>query len=189
MKKLIPLLLALLLLSGCTIQPSIAPAKLTKDEQALLRMFDSSYPQQVFDFVAPEGAVGLIIRRQSLEDGQWVTASHYLQLNGQTGRFAISFDDLADGLRCAILQNGEVESVSATRDAELDTTGMITATTALSTPVHAALHAEIPLLMQLFSHEMPLPSASLNDYPGIVAFSEYDYVYIVTATFTDKPLE
>ena len=191
MKRLLPLLLALLMLSGCSAKPSIAPAKLSKDEQALLRMFGQGYPHQVFDFTAPEGAVGVIIRRQHLQDGQWVTASHYLHVTEKTGRIAISFDDLAAGLHCAILQKGEVESNSATRSAAVDFAGMFTATQTLRASTAAPLNTEVPLLMQLRKAgiEMPTPGAAMADYPNAASFADYDHVYIVTAAFTDKPLQ
>ena len=191
MKRLLPLLLALLFLTGCSAKPSIRPAELSKAEQALLRMFDQSYPNQVFDFTAPEGAVGLIIRRQHLQNGQWMTASHYLHVTEKTGRIAISFDNLADGLRCAILQKGEVESNSATRDADFDPTGMFTATQTLRNTADAPLNTEVPLLMQLHKAgtEMPFPGAAMADYPNTALFADYDQVYIVTAAFTDKPLQ
>ena len=194
MKRLLTLLCALLLLlSGCSAKssPSIRPADLTENEQALLRMFGQSYPSQVFDFTAPEGSVGLIIRRQQLVEGEWVSTSHYLQVAGQAGRVAISFDDLADGLRCAILQDGNVDATSVTRDSGLDLTGMFTATETLRTSIPAALHTEIPLLMHLreAGTEMPFPGAGMADYPDAAPFADYDAVYVVTATFTDKPLE
>lgn len=186
------LMLTMLLLTGCSeSKPTIAPAKLTKDEQALLRMFDQQYPGQVYDFTAPEGAVGLIIRRQHLENGQWVAASHYLHVTEETGRIAIRFDNLADGLHCAILQSGEVEATSAFRKPGTETTAMMTATATLDKTVSAELSKEIPLLMQVFTstNGMGVSIPGLDDYPDPSAFAGYDDVCIVTAEFTDKPLE
>ena len=192
MKRLLPLLLALLMLTGCSAKPSIRPAALSKDEQALLRMFDPSYPNQVFDFTAPQGAVGLIIRRQHLLDGEWVSASYYLNVTEKTGRIAISFDNLADGLHCAILQKGETESTTSVRQGTAErAVHTFTATETLLAAADAPLNAEVPLLMQLHKAgtEMPFPGAAMADYPNAAAFSAYDDVYIVTAAFTDKPLQ
>ena len=192
MKRLLPLLLVLLFLSGCTAKPSIRPADLAKDEQTLLRMFDQNYPSQVFDFTAPEGTVGLIIRRHQLQEGAWISASYYLPVTEKTGRIAISFDNLAHGLHCAILQDGEVQSTASQRHGAADENdGMFTATEILKNATEAALNAEIPLLMQLHAagNEMPFPGASMADYPNAAAFAAYDAAYLITATFTDKPLE
>lgn len=181
----------MLCLSSCSLQPSIRPAELTKGEKALLRMFDQNYPQRVFDFTAPQGAVGLIVRRQHLQDGQWVAAEHYLHVTEKNGRIAISFDSLADGLHCAILQKGDVESTSAIRREKTETDAMMIATTVISSTVSAELNQEIPLLMQVFSAAdgMPFSGGGLSSYPDSAAFAGYDEVYIVTAAFTDKPLE
>ena len=191
MKRLLPLLLVLLLLSGCAAKPSIRPADLAKGEQTLLRMFNQNYPGQVFDFTAPEGTVGLIIRRHQLQEGGWVSASYYLPVTEKTGRIAISFDDLAHGLHCAILQDGEVQSTASQRHGAADKNdGIFTATELLKNAAEAALNAEIPLLMQLHAagNEMPFPGASMADYPNAAAFAAYDAAYLITATFTDKPL-
>ena len=192
MKRLLPLLLCLMLLTGCAASPTLRPAKLTGDEQALLRMFDLNYPGQVFDFTAPKGTVGVILRIQHLQEGVWVASSYYLHAEEGTGRIAVSFDNLADGLHCAILQRGEVESTSAARKtAASDLPGTMHATQRLSSAVPAVLNEEIPLVVQLHQEgsEMPLQGGSLADYPHADAFAAYDHVYAVTATFTDQPLE
>ena len=193
MKKLIVLLLALLLLSGCTAatksKPSIRPADLTESEQALLRMFGLNYPRQVFDFTAPEGAVGVIIRRQQLVEGEWVATKHYLRVDGKTGRIAISFDQLADGLRCAIQQEGNAEATSVTRQGTATQNFTSTAMITLSADTEAALDVEIPLLVQVHTDDLAITSPRINAYPDAAAFSAYDEVYVVTAAFTDKELE
>ena len=156
MKKLLVLALLLaLLLTGCGAEKKgmqIEKAKLTRAEENLARLLGTAHGNELlYDFSVDENVESLQINAYELIDGQWqlFSGGGGLALNAKSGRIALSFEKLGEGLRTAI-QTGDDVSASEFKSAEpLENPGSISMMACDRSAIE--YDVEIPIALQILS--------------------------------------
>ncbi|MBP3684588.1 MAG: hypothetical protein J6J12_06460 [Oscillospiraceae bacterium] len=196
MKRTLPLLLILFIaLCGCVQEKEmyIAPAQLTQQEKDIANLLGANLDQRIFDFQADDTIRRMEVNAYELIDGKWEMfyggggASH----TDPTGRIALDFDNIAEGLRIAVQSEHRSGSTGLTRDAELDTSGMHIATSLLSQRTPIVYEQEIPLAIQVYAKGNQIYSYDPTYFHQPLKYAEgnYDHVYAVTVTFSQIPLQ
>ena len=113
MKKLIVIVLAIvgmLSMVGCsniekTVEKMyIEPAQLTEEEEKIAALLGLNTQQQIYDFVLDETVQSIQVNTYRLIDGEWKleTGGGGQAFSDATGRIALSFERLDEGIRIAI---------------------------------------------------------------------------------------
>ena len=200
MKKLFPLLLALLLfLCGCS-QPEaspamyIEPAQLTEEEQAIADLLGANTQQLIYDFVVDETVQRMSVSAYELIDGQWQPfiggPDSGIAFTDTKGRIALDFDRLEEGLREAIQSENYKGSTAWSAEIDDSPAGTSWATSHLSQTTEITYEVEVPLAIQIVTSKNEIRSFDPDYYfhPEEYASMGYDHVYAITVLFSQEPL-
>ena len=113
MKKLIIIVLAIvgmISMVGCSDTEKtvdkmyIEPAQLTEEEEKIAALLGLNTQQQIYDFVLDETVQSIQVNTYRLIDGEWKleTGGGGQAFSDATGRIALSFERLDEGIRIAI---------------------------------------------------------------------------------------
>lgn len=113
MKKLIVIVLAIvgmISMVGCSDTEKTAdkmyiePAKLTEKEEKIAALLGGNTQQKIYDFVLDETVQSIQVNTYRLIDGEWKleTGGGGQTFSDSTGRIALSFERLDEGIRIAI---------------------------------------------------------------------------------------
>lgn len=194
MKRLIPLLLAIFLLTACVAKPagpSIAPAPLTQLETDILKLAGVE-PGHIFDALTPAGAQSLQVRTWQLKAGAWEPIGGELAaLSGKPEqvRIALTFDVIGNGVRSAVKIGSMHSATEFTSSEQVDVKGMARGTSMLSQPQELVLEKEIPLAVQIISSQDQMAMYGVSDFGNPDKYAGHEYVYAITATFSATPPE
>lgn len=197
MKKWFPLLLiALLLLTGCAKQEAkmtVSVAELSEEEIAIAQLLDGTGAVNIYDFRADETLKAVSIKTYELVDGKWERSfgGGSFPAESAEGRFALDFAVLPDSLRVAYQHEVGVNSFTQTAPERLKLPEVSMATMRIDDACAIEYENEIPLVMQIISQNDEIhsvtPDEAFSD-PETMAAYGYDHVYIITVTFSQKPL-
>lgn len=192
--------LAALALTGCAAQKkteqeddgamTISPAQLSGEETALLELMNVGLDaQRIFDFQV-EGAKSAWLRAYELVGNDWncVVQGAVEAVDG-TGRVALTFGKMAEGVRMAYSDGSGIYSREFTMEAG-DISGIAFATSALTGPVPIELDREIPLVLQIGTSQGEFSTYSVDYFamPRELAKHGYEHVYAITVTFSGSDM-
>lgn len=195
---LIALILCLtLLLCGCTAEKApkmyVEPAQLTKQEDAIAKLLGANTDQLIYDFNLDKTVGSFQLNVYRLEDGQWVLSNGGggCAWDNATGRLALGFDVIPDGMRVALQCGDDYSATQHTSAETMDTTGMSRSTSRLSSRTALTYDKEVPLVIQSFTDRMEHHSYAPESYftPEVFADNGFTHVYAITIQFSQKPLE
>lgn len=201
MKRLFPILLALLLLCGCAgieKKPAmyIEPAQLTKAEEDIMELLDMDGQQQIYDFKVDENIRRIELNAYELVDGKWdlFFGGGGRAFTDTEGRMALRFEKIEEGLWEAIQSENHSghtgwESLPV-EDEESSETGIGRASTMLSTLQEIAYEEEIPLAVQIITSGNMIRAFDTTYFFHPEEYEQYgyDHVYAVTVRFSQEPL-
>lgn len=202
-KRVAALLLAALMalgLAGCGADDSkdkdkdeantIAPAQLSEEEQNLAQLLGlgmESY--HIFEFQAG-GAQSLQLNTYELVDGHWsrIQGGGGAELTVETGRIALSFGKITDGVRLAFQTEGQIISTTIWPEPGDNVSGMTFATSALDGTQTIELEQEIPLVLQVATskNEVRVYPVDYFGMPRELDKHGYEHVYAITVMFSEK---
>ena len=198
MKKWLPLLLiALLLLTGCTTakeeQMTVSIAKLSEEETAIAKLLDGTGSANIYDYKADETLQSISINSYELIDGKWepCIGGGTAAVTGAEGRFALDFDVLPDQLHVAFQDEEGMHSTTYAAPEKLDVSEMSRSTMRLDELSSFEYEEEIPLVAQIITRQNEIHSFTPDDVfgdPAKIAAYGHDHVYVVTVTFSQNPL-
>lgn len=187
-----------LALAGCGVgekddgklEMTIAPAQLGEEETRLAELLAlemESY--RIFQFQA-EGAKTIQFNLYELVDGAWspIQGGKGERLSAGTGRLALTFGKITDGLRAACQTEGQVTSASIQPEPGDDVSAMTFATSTLEKAKAIELEREIPLVVQVVTSKQEIRYYDVDyfEMPREYAKHGYEHVYAVTVTFSEK---
>ena len=202
-KRITALVLAVLMalgLTGCgaddsknkdkDVGMSIAPAQLWEEEQNLAQLLaldiESSH---IFEFQAG-GAQSLQLNTYELVDGDWsrISGGGGAETAAETGRIALTFGKITDGVRLAFQTEDQFMSTSYRPEPGDDVSGMTFATSALDGAQTIELEQEIPLVLQVATakNEVRVYPVDYFGMPRELAKHDYEHVYAITVMFSAK---
>ena len=200
MKKLIVIVLAIvgmISMVGCSDTEKTAdkmyiePAQLTEEEEKIAALLGLNTQQKIYDFVLDETVQSIQVNTYRLIDGEWKleTGGGGQAFSDATGRIALSFERLDEGIRIAIQSehsDGSTEYDSE-RNEELNEIGSY-ATSILSEKTEFAYEEEIPLVVQIITSKNEVISYQVDYFNSPEEYEKYGYegVFAITIRFSQK---
>ena len=200
MKKLIVLVLAiigLLSMVGCSDLEKtvgkmyIEPAQLTEEEEKIAVLLGLDTQQKIYDFVLDETVQSIQVNTYRLIDGEWKleTGGGGQAFSDATGRIALSFERLDEGIRIAIQSehSGGSTEYDSERNEDLNEIGSY-ATSILSEKTEFAYEEEIPLVVQIITSKNEVVSYQVDYFNSPEEYEKYGYegVFAITIRFSQK---
>ena len=200
MKKLIVLMLAmvgLLSMVGCSdIEKTaekmyIEPAQLTEEEEKIAALLGLDTQQKIYDFVLDETVQSIQVNTYRLMDGEWKleTGGGGQAFSDATGRIALSFERLDEGIRIAIQSEhtGGSTKYDSERNDDLNEIGNYT-TSILSEKTEFAYEEEIPLAVQIITSKNEVVSYQVDYFNSPEEYEKFGYegVFAITVRFSQK---
>lgn len=172
---------------------SIYPAKLTAEETALTELLDIGMNNyRMFDFQMgsdTEGVQSIMLRVYELENGKWIDiATEARPFSDAAGRIALTFGKMPEGVKTAIQSESGTDSNSFVPVAEGDVSAMTYATSVLTDSPSVEFDEEVPLVLQIATSKSEFSTCSVDYFgmPRELAKHDYDHVYAITVTFSQK---
>ena len=172
---------------------TIQPAQLTEEEQALANLLALGMESHhIFSFQA-KGAKSLQFNVYELVDGDWspLSGGGGGGLSAESGRIALTFGKMTDGVRLAYQTEQDNISTSFQITPEDDVSNMAFATSTLdATPATIELEQEIPLVLQVATtkNELRMYKVDYFGMPRELAKTGYEHIYVITVTFSAREL-
>ena len=200
MKKLIVLVLAivgLLSMVGCSDLEKtvgkmyIEPAQLTEEEEKIAASLGLNTQQKIYDFVLDETVQSIQVNTYRLIDGEWKleTGGGGQAFSDATGRIALSFERLDEGIRIAIQSEhtGGSTKYDSERNEDLNEIGNYT-TSILSEKTEFAYEEEIPLAVQIITSKNEVVSYQVDYFNSPEEYEKFGYegVFAITVRFSQK---
>ena len=173
---------------------TIQPAQLSEEEQALVQLLAVGMDNyRIFDFQLKEGSgvQSVILTTHELLDGDWSAISQdRISLTDAQGRIALTFRKITDGVTMAVQSASGGGSNSYAPVPEEDVSNMAFATSKLSNPTPIEFDQEIALVLQVATTKSEFTTYDVAYFwmPRELAKHEYEHVYAITATFSQKPV-
>lgn len=200
MKKLIVALLVMIgiiSMIGCSATSKTAdkmyiePAQLTEEEEKIAALLGLNTQQQIYDFVLDETVQSIQVNTYRLIDGEWKleTGGGGQAFSNATGRIALSFERLDEGIRIAIQSEhsgGSTEYDSECNE-DLNEIGGY-ATSILSEKTEFAYEEEIPLVVQIITSKNEVVSYQVDYFNSPEEYEKFEYegVFAITVRFSQK---
>ena len=200
MKKLIIIVLAIvgmISMVGCSDTEKtvdkmyIEPAQLTEEEEKIAALLGLNTQQQIYDFVLDETVQSIQVNTYRLIDGEWKleTGGGGQAFSDATGRIALSFERLDEGIRIAIQSehSGGSTEYDSERNEDLNEIGGY-ATSILSEKTEFAYEEEIPLVVQIITSKNEVVSYQVDYFNSPEEYEKFEYegVFAITVRFSQK---
>ena len=171
---------------------TIQPAQFSEEEQNLAELLALDLGDyHVFSFEA-KGAKTLQFNTYELEGGDWslIQGGGGAELSAETGRIALTFGKITDGVRLAFQTEGQIMSTSIWPEPEDDVSAMTVTTSMLGESRAITLEEEIPLAVQIITSKNEIRSYDVEYFgmPREYAKHGYEHVYAITVTFSAQGL-
>ena len=167
---------------------SIQKADLTEEEQSILEFVGMEEVPYLLDFFVDDTIQSLQINTYELQGDTWkmISGGGGTQIDEDTSRIALTFDNIGLGLRTAIEHKG---SNSYKTETDFNFEGLSKATSFLSDKTTIEYDKEIPLVIQVHTSKNTISSLS-PEYgfyePESYAEKGYEKVYAITCLFSQK---
>ena len=200
MKKLTVMVMAIvgmLSMVGCSDTEKIAekmyiePAQLTEEEEKIAALLGLDTQQKIYDFVLDETVQSIQVNTYRLIDGEWKleTGGGGQAFSDATGRIALSFERLDEGIRIAIQSehSGGSTEYNSERNEDLNEIGSY-ATSVLSEKTEFAYEEEIPLAVQIITSKNEVVSYQVDYFNSPEEYEKFGYegVFAITVRFSQK---
>ena len=200
MKKLTVMVMAIvgmLSMVGCSDTEKTAekmyiePAQLTEEEEKIAALLGLDTQQKIYDFVLDETVQSIQVNTYRLIDGEWKleTGGGGQALSDVTGRIALSFERLDEGIRIAIQSehSGGSTEYNSERNEDLNEIGSY-ATSILSEKTEFAYEEEIPLAVQVITSQNEVVSYQVDYFNSPEEYEKFGYegVFAITVRFSQK---
>lgn len=171
---------------------SIAPVQLSEEETALSELLALDLENyHIFAFQA-KGAKTLQFNTYELADGEWnrIQGGGGAELSAESGRIALTFGKMTDGVRLAFQTEGQTMSSSIQPEPGGNVSGMTFATSMLGESRAVTLEEEIPLAVQIVTSKNEIHSYDVSYFgmPREYAKYGYEHVYAITVMFSAQGL-
>ena len=194
----IPIIAACLLLSlvGCSREPDapsmyLQPAQLTEEEENIVELLGLDPQHHIFDFSADDSIQSIQVNTYQLRDGAWdlISGGGGYTFTDLSGRLALGFDKIPNGLRAALQSEDICGSTSHNANPETDFEGMGCANSFLSNQTDIVYEQELPLAIQIITEKNEITSYQVEYFSHPEEYTEYEYVYAITVRFSQKTVE
>lgn len=172
----------------------IQPAALSEEESQIMQLVKpSASSSEIYDYTVNNEVKSVSVTCYKLdENGKWIVndGPSSFPLTNSTGRVAISFGNLGEGMRVAVQDGDSINAGETNSGPKEATAGMGCATSYASNRESIECEKEIPLAMQVFTSKDEINSCGVEffDKPEEIQKSGYEEVYGVTIKFSNYEL-
>ncbi|MBD5098188.1 MAG: hypothetical protein HDT35_01300 [Clostridiales bacterium] len=171
---------------------SIAPVQLSEEEAALAELLALDLENYHILAFQAKGAKTLQFNTYELVDGEWnrIQGGGGAELSAESGRIALTFGKMTDGVRLAFQTEGQLMSSSIQPEPGDDVSAMTFATSMLGESEAITLEEEIPLAVQIVTSKNEIHSYDVSYFgmPREYAKYGYEHVYAITVMFSAQEL-
>ena len=169
----------------------IEPAQLSTEEENIGKLLGLNTDHIIYDFAVEDGVQTMEVNTYVLNDGKWDMISGGGQkFEDITGRLALGYDKIAEGVRIAVQSDNEsgATSYTPTPTTEEDFSQLAIATTKLDNRTEMVFDEEIPLVLQIMTSKNEIRSHSTEQFfePNSLEEQGHEYVYAITVCFSQK---
>ena len=173
---------------------SVSPVQLSAEEEALARLLDVNMDAyRIFDFKpdgkGDSGVKSVQISLYELDGDAWaVKFRGQRALSDSSGRLALSFGKVTEGVHLTVQGENDFESLSLEPGWLDDTDSMSYTTSVLTEGAVVELDEETPLAIQIVTSKNDITSYGVQYFnmPREYAKHGYEHVYAVTLMFSQK---
>lgn len=199
MKKQIAFIVSIILIVSLTAcgkenAPSmkLTKAELTTQEENIIELLKFDNSANIYDFVVDETIKTVSVNSYELnKNGDWQRISGGGDaVVGISGRIALSFDIVANGMRVAMQDESGTTSTKNTIPETLDTSGLSIATSFANGTTEIVYEKELPLVVQIVTSKDEVTSYDVDYFSKPQKYQKlgYEHVYAITVTFSQNPL-
>lgn len=169
----------------------IEPAQLSTEEENLGKLLGLDSDHVIYDFVLEDGVQTMEVNTYVLNDGKWDMISGGGQkFEDTTGRLALGYDKIAEGVRIAVQSDNEsgATSYAPTPTTNVDYSQLAIATAKLDKRTEMVFDEEIPLVVQIMTSKNEIRTFSTEQFfePNSLEEQGHEYVYAITVRFSQK---
>lgn len=188
----------MLLLTACAGTPKkpnmyIEKAQLTKQEEDIAKLLGADNGELICDFKLDDTVKCIQVNTYELSNGEWefTSGGGGYQFSDDKGRLALSFKNIADGIRVALQSENSHSSSEHMTDPAAQMEGMSRATSMLNDTKEITYEQEIPLAIQIITTNSSIRSYDVDYYfkPEEYEKQGYEHVYAITVRFSQKTIE
>jgi len=158
------------LLSACNSDDEtmyIEPAQLSTEEENMGKLLGLDTDQVIYDFALEDGVQTMEVNIYVLVDGKWEMISGGGQkFEDVTGRIALGYDKIAEGVRIAVQSDNEggATSYTHTPTTDEDFFRLAIVTSKLDNRTKMVFDKEIPLVLQIMTSKSEIRSRSTEQF-------------------------
>lgn len=198
MKKLISIFISvlfLLSLTACVDKNKVSglyieKAQLTEQEENIAKLLGLNDSQRIYDFKVDDTIKSVQINTYELKDGEWkiISGGGGNAFEDTEGRIALTFDNIAEGLRVAWQSEHEGGSNSYATELTEELKNMGRATSIMTERKEIIYEKEIPLAIQISTTKNEINSYNVEYFekPEEYQKNSYEHVYAITIRFSQK---
>ncbi|MEG1829670.1 MAG: hypothetical protein RR309_09685 [Cellulosilyticaceae bacterium] len=168
----------------------INQAELTKEEKNIVNLMGTNLNNKIFDFTVDETIKAIQINTYKLQGDKWqvISGGGGHVLDDSEGRIALTFENIAKGMRTTLQSENTNSSVAHTIPTTDEFADMGRATSYLSNDTEIEYEKEIPLIIQISTTKNEISSYSVEyfNHPEEYQKLGYEYIYAVTVMFSQK---
>ncbi|MDE6839801.1 MAG: hypothetical protein K2P49_02945 [Oscillospiraceae bacterium] len=173
---------------------SIAPAQLSQEETALTELLGLGMENyRIFDYQVGGGVQSIQLTVYELVGTEWEPKVNAIRSasTDPKGRIALAFGRMTEGVRVSFQSENSGGGATFTMETEDDVSSMACATSMLTNAAEIAFDQEVPLVVQIVTSKNQINSYDVSYFgmPREYAKHEYEHVYAITVTFSEKAVE
>ncbi len=173
---------------------SVAPAQLTQEETALTELLGLGMENyRIFDYQVGGGVQSIQLTVYELVGTEWEPKVNAIRSasTDPKGRIALAFGRMTEGVRVSFQSENSGGGATFTMETEDDVSSMACATSMLTNAAEIAFDQEVPLVVQIVTSKNQINSYDVSYFgmPREYAKHEYEHVYAITVTFSEKAVE
>lgn len=171
----------------------IEKAQLTKQEEDIAKLLGADNGKLIYDFKLDDTVKCIQVNTYELSNGEWefMSGGGGYQFSDDKGRLALSFKNIADGIRVAFQSKNNHSSSEHMTDPAAQMEGMSRATSMLDDTEEITYEQEIPLVIQIITTNNSIRSYDVDYYfkPEEYEKQGYEHVYAITVRFSQKTID
>lgn len=169
----------------------IEPAQLSEEEKNIGNLLGVDKNHVIYDFAVGDDVQTMEVNVYRLVDGKWDMISKDSQeFYDRTGRLALSYDKIAEGVRIALQNDAKNGSASYEPIIEDDFSKMTVATNKLDSRTELVFEKEMPLVLQIMTSKNEIRTSSTEQFfePDMLEKQGHEYIYAITVRFSKKTI-
>lgn len=166
----------------------IETAALTEEEESVAKLLGLGNDRYLYDFTLDNSVKSMKVTLYEWTDNEWKPFSNGYQIfSDQSGRFALIFDKISDGIQVSVQSEHHIYTESISIDPQPLLSDQSDCITNMDDYTLITYDQEIPLFVQILNWPNPFPSGTeMFYYPDMLQEYKDAHMYAITICFSQK---